>query len=49
MVTVADLLFLAAATRTLQGDATRAQRCLKMGMAVALTAFLIAAVTPFGR
>ncbi|MHC1594411.1 MAG: geranylgeranylglycerol-phosphate geranylgeranyltransferase [Methanotrichaceae archaeon] len=49
VVTVADLFFLAAAMRILQGDATRAQRCLKMGMAVALTAFLIAAVTPFGR
>ncbi|TRZ69016.1 MAG: geranylgeranylglycerol-phosphate geranylgeranyltransferase [Methanothrix sp.] len=47
VVAVADLFFLAAATLILQGDATKAQHCLKRGMAVALTAFLIAAVSGY--
>jgi geranylgeranylglycerol-phosphate geranylgeranyltransferase len=47
-VSVADLLFLVALGRILQGDATKAQHLLKGGMAAALMAFLVAAVSGFG-
>jgi len=47
-VTVADLLFLAALARIVKGEAARSQKMLKMGMAAALTAFLVAALAGFG-
>lgn len=47
-VTVADLLFLAALARIIRGEAPKAQKMLKMGMAAALAAFLVAAVSGFG-
>jgi len=46
-VTVADLLFLAALASILKGEASRAQKRLKTGMAAALAAFLVAAVSGF--
>ena len=47
-VTVADLLFLLALARILQGDAPRAQKMLKAGMTAALLAFLVAAASGLG-
>lgn len=47
-VTVADILFLAALANIVRGEAPRAQKMLKMGMAAALAAFLVAAVAGFG-
>ena len=47
-VTVADLLFLVALARILQGDAPRAQKMLKAGMTAALAAFLVAAASGLG-
>lgn len=47
-VTVADLLFLAALARILRGEAPRAQKMLKAGMAAALVAFLVAAASGIG-
>lgn len=47
-VTVADLLFLAALARILKGEAPKAQKMLKAGMATALAAFLVAAAAGFG-
>ncbi len=47
-VTVADLLFLAALARIVKGEAPKAQKMLKMGMAAALAAFLVAALAGFG-
>ncbi|MHC1631703.1 MAG: geranylgeranylglycerol-phosphate geranylgeranyltransferase [Methanotrichaceae archaeon] len=44
-VTVADLLFFVAVGRILQGDATKAQHALKTGMAAALIAFSVAALS----
>jgi geranylgeranylglycerol-phosphate geranylgeranyltransferase len=44
VVAVADLLLIFALTRTVEGDATGAQRALKMGMTVALIAFLAGAL-----
>jgi len=46
-VTVADAIFLVAVVRILQGDATKAQHALKMGMAAALASFLVAAVSGY--
>jgi geranylgeranylglycerol-phosphate geranylgeranyltransferase len=47
-VTVADLLFLVALASILKGEAAKAQKMLKMGMAAALVAFLVAALAGFG-
>ncbi len=47
-VTVADLLFLAALASIIRGEAAGAQKMLKMGMAAALVAFLVAAISGFG-
>jgi len=47
-VTVADLLFLAALARILRGEAPKAQKMLKAGMAAALVAFLVAAASGIG-
>jgi geranylgeranylglycerol-phosphate geranylgeranyltransferase len=47
-VTVADLLFLAALASILWGEAPKAQKMLKAGMAAALAAFLVAALAGFG-
>ena len=47
-VTVADLLFLVALASIIRGEAPRAQKMLKMGMAAALAAFLVAALAGFG-
>ena len=47
-VAVADLLFLAALASILKGEAPKAQKMLKAGMAAALAAFLVAAVSGFG-
>ncbi|MDF0590553.1 geranylgeranylglycerol-phosphate geranylgeranyltransferase [Candidatus Methanocrinis natronophilus] len=47
-VTVADLLFLLALVRILQGDAPRAQKMLKAGMTAALVAFMVAAASGLG-
>lgn len=46
-VTVADAIFLVAAARIIRGEATGAQHALKMGMAAALAAFLVAAVSGY--
>ncbi len=47
-VTVADILFLVALASIIRGEAPRAQKMLKMGMAAALAAFLVAALAGFG-
>jgi geranylgeranylglycerol-phosphate geranylgeranyltransferase len=47
-VTVADLLFLAALASILRGEAPRAQKMLKAGMAAALAAFMVAAASGMG-
>jgi len=47
VVAVADLLLIFALTKTVKGDATGAQRALKMGMTVALIAFLAGALERF--
>jgi geranylgeranylglycerol-phosphate geranylgeranyltransferase len=44
VVAVADILFLLSVKMIMQGDATGAQKALKKGMAVALVAFLAAAL-----
>ena len=46
IVVVADLFFLFSVLKIARGDATGAQKALKKGMAVALVAFLAAAVLP---
>ncbi len=46
IVVVADLLFLLSVQKIARGDATGAQKALKKGMAVALVAFLAAALLP---
>jgi len=46
-VTLADLLFLMAVVRIIQKEAYKAQHALKMGMAAALFAFLIAAISGY--
>jgi len=48
-VTVADLLFLGAMASIIRGEAPRAQKMLKMGMAAALAAFMVAAISGFAR
>ncbi len=48
-VTVADVLFLVALARIIGGEASMAQKMLKMGMAAALAAFLVAAVSGLGH
>lgn len=47
-VTVADLLFLAALASIIRGEAPRAQKMLKAGMAAALAAFMVAALAGMG-
>ncbi|MGC9514071.1 geranylgeranylglycerol-phosphate geranylgeranyltransferase [Methanocrinis sp.] len=47
-VTVADLLFLAALVSIIRGEAPRAQKMLKAGMAAALAAFMVAALAGMG-
>jgi geranylgeranylglycerol-phosphate geranylgeranyltransferase len=42
IVTIANLFFLASVWKMTKGDATGSQRALKMGMAIALVAFLAA-------
>ncbi len=44
IVIVADLFFLIAMQKIIKGDAAGSQKALKMGMAVALVAFLVAAL-----
>lgn len=46
IVAVADLFFLLSVLKITRGDATGAQKALKKGMAVALVAFLAAALLP---
>jgi len=46
IVAVADLFFLLSVQKIARGDATGAQKALKKGMAVALVAFLAAALLP---
>jgi geranylgeranylglycerol-phosphate geranylgeranyltransferase len=46
IVVVADLFFLLSVQKIARGDATGAQKALKKGMAVALAAFLAAALLP---
>jgi 4-hydroxybenzoate polyprenyltransferase len=46
IVLVADLFFLLSVHKIVRGDATGAQKALKKGMAVALAAFLAAALFP---
>ncbi len=46
IVAVADLFFLLSVLKIARGDATSSQKALKMGMAVALLAFLAAALLP---
>jgi len=48
IVVVADLFFMLSVRMILKGDATGAQKALKKGMAVALAAFLAAAVLSHG-
>lgn len=47
-ITVADLLFLAALASIMRGEAPRAQKLLKAGMAAALGAFMVAAASGMG-
>jgi len=46
IVAVADLFFLLSVQKILSEDATGSQKALKKGMAVALAAFLAAALIP---
>ena len=46
IVSFADLFFLLSVLKIARGDATGAQKALKKGMAVALVAFLVAALLP---
>ena len=47
IVTLADIFFLISVIKIVKGDATGAQHDLKLGMAVALVAFLAAALAPY--
>ncbi|MDD4653567.1 MAG: hypothetical protein PHQ34_15195, partial [Methanothrix sp.] len=49
IVTVADLFFLLSVLKIVRRDATGAQKALKKGMAVALVAFLAAALLQMNR
>jgi len=44
LVTLADIFFLLSAKKVMEGDAAKAQHDLKLGMAVALAAFLAVAL-----